>query len=81
MICEVRFPVPGPTSSTDLFFISDTSNILLIIFWSIRKFWPKLFFAFITFESLKTALPLSDLKGSIIFYLAFFHLVHGLAKL
>ena len=46
----------GQLVGSNFFFVSGIV-LLLIIFWSIRKFWPKLFFAFITFVSLKTALP------------------------
>ena len=48
-INEVRLPVPGPISRIVLSFITAEFTIISNIFLSIKKFWPKLFFALINF--------------------------------
>ena len=50
---SVKFPVPGPISSTSLFKIFDIDTIFFIIFLSIKKFCPKLFLVLLALICLK----------------------------
>ena len=59
---SVKFPVPGPISSTSLFKIFDIC-IIFIIFLSIKKFCPKLFLVLLALICLKILLLQSGYPG------------------
>ena len=65
---SVKFPVPGPISSTSLFEIFDIDIIFFIIFLSVKKFCPKLFFGFISTYLSKNLIASMRLSGLDLFF-------------
>ena len=64
----VKFPVPGPISSTSLLKIFDTDIIFFTIFLSIKKFCPRLFFGFTSTYMSKNLIASMRLSGLDLFF-------------